>query len=182
MAFLDLKVSNSRRMVLPQMRQQRSGKIIFITSLAGLIGVPYQSFYSASKHAVEGIAKSLRQEVKEFGIHVSCVEPGFVKSNLHNSFLIAPETIEDYNVSRANAIQTFNDSIKNAPEPTAVAETVSKIIYSKNPRMSYKVGIGVKMLAILQLMVSSLFEKGARKKFKLNCLQQHLNCIKTPFS
>lgn len=154
-------------MVLPQMRKRRRGKIIFVTSLAGLIGVPYQSFYSASKHAIEGIAKSLRHEVKEFGIHVSCIEPGFFKSNLHNSFLTAPETISDYDTSRLNALKTFSDSIKNAPEPIIVAETVGKILNSRVPKMSYKVGKGVKMLAILQLMASSLFENGARKKFKL---------------
>ncbi len=155
------------KMVLPQMRRQRRGKIIFITSLAGLVGVPYQSYYSASKHAVEGIAKSLRHEVKEFGIDVSCVEPGFVKSNLHNSFLVAAESIEDYNASRSNALKAINDSIKTAPEPAVVAETVSRIIDAKSPKMSYKVGRGVKVLVTLQSLASSIFEWGARRKFRL---------------
>jgi short-subunit dehydrogenase len=63
--------------ILPVMRKQHFGKIITIGSLAGLIGVPFQSFYSASKHSLEGFFKSLRYEVKTFNINISVVEPGF---------------------------------------------------------------------------------------------------------
>ena len=69
--------------VLPVMRKQRSGNIITIGSLAGLIGVPFQSYYSASKHALEGFFKSLKFETASFNIKISVVEPGFFKTNLH---------------------------------------------------------------------------------------------------
>ncbi len=97
--------------VLPIMRQQRFGKIITIGSLAGLIGVPFQSYYSASKHALEGFFKSLRFELKSFGIHVSVVEPGFFKTNLHQAFEFAEATIPDYDTIRKNAVQVFSSSI-----------------------------------------------------------------------
>ncbi|MBB3696680.1 SDR family NAD(P)-dependent oxidoreductase [Flammeovirga yaeyamensis] len=155
------------RKILPIMRKQGSGKIIFITSWGGLIGVPYQSFYSASKHALEGVAKSLRHEVKEFGIDVSTVEPGFFKSNLHNSFTLAPESIRDYDKSRTNALQTFDNSIENAPDPIAVAKTVNRIIYSKKPKMSYRVGKDGFWLPLLQFFNFNLFEMGTRRKFNL---------------
>ena len=58
------------RAILPVMRQQRFGKIITIGSLAGLVGVPFQSYYSASKHALEGFFKSLRIEVRPFNIKI----------------------------------------------------------------------------------------------------------------
>lgn len=64
------------RAVLPLMREQRSGNIINITSVAGLIGYPGSGYYAASKHAVEGWSDSLRAEVAPLGIGVTCVEPG----------------------------------------------------------------------------------------------------------
>jgi len=158
---------NLTKAILPQMRKNKKGKIVFITSLAGLIGVPYQGFYSASKHALEGFCKSLRLEVKEFGISISSVEPGFFKTNLHNSFKYAHPTINDYSQSREKVLGVFAHSIENAPKPTAIATTVLQIIKTKNPKYSYRVGKDGKMLPILQFLFNSLFEKGARNKFKL---------------
>ncbi|MFQ5457938.1 MAG: SDR family NAD(P)-dependent oxidoreductase, partial [Myxococcota bacterium] len=68
------------RAVLPIMRRQESGRIVNVTSLAGLLGVPFHAYYSASKFALEGFSEGLRQEVRSFGIHVSCVEPGDFKT------------------------------------------------------------------------------------------------------
>ena len=68
--------------VLPVMRRRGRGRIINISSLAGLAPMPYQGFYSASKHALEGYSEALRQEVKPFNIHVSLVEPGFIRTGL----------------------------------------------------------------------------------------------------
>jgi short-subunit dehydrogenase len=158
---------NLTKAILPKMRENKKGKIIFITSLAGLIGIPYQGFYSASKHALEGFCKSLRHEVKEFNISVSSIEPGFFKTNLHNSFKYADATIEDYSESRENVLDVFIDSIENAPKPDKIAKTVLHIIKTKKPKYSYRVGKDAKILPILQFLFYSLFEKGTRNKFKL---------------
>src|SRR5262249_37091501 len=69
------------REVLPIMRQQGSGHIVNISSLAGLVGLPFSGFYSASKFALEGLSESLRLETKRFGIRVVLVEPGDFSSN-----------------------------------------------------------------------------------------------------
>ncbi|BDD06794.1 SDR family oxidoreductase [Aureibacter tunicatorum] len=152
---------------LPQMRAQKKGRIIFITSLAGLIGVPYQSYYAASKHALEGLAKSIRHEVKEFGVSVSCVEPGFFRSNLHHSFKYAPHSNGQYDSSREKALEVFSESIANAPEPLEIAKLVERIIGSKSPKMSYKAGNDGKFLPFLQFLSYRLFEIGTRNKFRL---------------
>lgn len=62
--------------VLPMMREQRGGRIVMFSSINGLMGIPFQSAYAASKHAVEGYAESLHQEVLKYGIQVCLVEPG----------------------------------------------------------------------------------------------------------
>jgi len=68
------------RAILPGMRQRRSGVIVNVSSLGGLFGLPFQSFYSASKFAMEGWTESLRFEVSPFGIRVVLIEPGDVKT------------------------------------------------------------------------------------------------------
>ena len=64
------------RTVLPLMRQRGGGKIVLFSSINGLLGIPFQSAYTASKHAIEGYAECLSMEVKPFGIQVMLVEPG----------------------------------------------------------------------------------------------------------
>ena len=154
--------------VLPFMRKQRSGKIITIGSLAGLIGVPFESYYSASKHAIEGFFKSLRFEVKPFNIHISVIEPGFFKTNLMSDpDLYVNPIIDDYDKIRSGPINVLNQSFDHAPSPQPVADTVLKIIQSKNPKFSYRVGKDAGMLPFLQFMSYSVFEKGAAKHFKI---------------
>jgi NAD(P)-dependent dehydrogenase (short-subunit alcohol dehydrogenase family) len=158
---------NMTKSILPLMRHQKNGKIITIGSLAGLIGVPFQSYYAASKHALEGFFKSLRFEVKSFNIKVSVIEPGFFKTDLHNAFQYAEPCISDYDYIRNNALAVFSKSINNAPSPDPVAKTILKILNSKNPGFSYRVGRDAKVFPFLQFIFYKLFELGTAKKFKL---------------
>ena len=64
------------RAVLPLMRENGGGKIVLFSSINGLLGIPFQSAYTASKHAIEGYAECLQMEVRPFGIQVMLVEPG----------------------------------------------------------------------------------------------------------
>lgn len=85
------------RAVLPIMREQRSGHIINITSLAGLAGYPASGYYAASKHAVEGWSDTLRAEAAPLGIHVTCVEPGPFRTDwAGRSLRQTPNRIADY--------------------------------------------------------------------------------------
>lgn len=70
------------RIVIPQMIERRSGHIVNIASMAGLMGIPHNSIYSASKHAVVGFSRSLRLEMKDDNIGVSVVCPGFVEGGM----------------------------------------------------------------------------------------------------
>ncbi|MFZ4561747.1 MAG: SDR family NAD(P)-dependent oxidoreductase [Bacteroidales bacterium] len=155
------------RAVLPVMRKQRSGNIITIGSLAGLIGVPFQSYYSASKHALEGFFKSLRIEVRSFNIKISLIEPGFFKTNLHHSFEYAEPTIEDYRQLRKNALQVFSESIEKASTPESVAQIVLKILDSERPGFSHRVGKNSWLAPFLQFLIYRWYELGTRLKFRL---------------
>src|SRR5713101_6824654 len=67
--------------LLPIMRGQQHGRIVNIGSVVGFLPEPYQGIYSASKHALEGYSESLDHEVRQFGIRVSVIEPGFMRTN-----------------------------------------------------------------------------------------------------
>jgi NADP-dependent 3-hydroxy acid dehydrogenase YdfG len=99
------------RAVLPTMRAQRSGHVINITSVAGLIGYPGSGYYAASKHAVEGFSDALNAEVKPLGIAVTCVEPGPFRTDwAGRSLHQTPSTIEDYRDTAAKRMATTRDS------------------------------------------------------------------------
>jgi len=155
------------RAILPVMRRQGFGKIITIGSLAGLIGVPLQSYYSASKHALEGFFKSLRIEVCPFNIQVSLVEPGFFKTNLHNAFEYAEPAIAGYDRIRERALPVFNDTIERAETPERVACTVLKILNSPKAGFGYPVGKQSRIAPFLQFLCYRLYEFGTRRKFRL---------------
>jgi len=89
---------NVTRAVLPGMRKQRSGHIVTISSLAGLVGFAYNTAYAASKFGLEGWMDSLAPEVEPFGIYTTVVNPGFFCTELltKESTTYAPLTIEDY--------------------------------------------------------------------------------------
>src|SRR5207248_9420552 len=75
--------------VLPAMRAQKSGRIVFISSVFGFLPAPFMGFYAASKHALEGLAESLDHEVRTLGIRAALVEPGFMRTSLETNGIVA---------------------------------------------------------------------------------------------
>ncbi len=153
--------------ILPVLRRQRKGHIINIGSLAGLVGVPFEGFYTASKHALEGYSKSLRYELEPFNIRVTVIEPGFFKTNIHHSFVPAAERISDYDSIRPKVLGALLASAENAPPPEIVAELVSKVIQTKNPKFAYRAGKDARVLPILNFFFPKIYNAGAKRKFQL---------------
>src|SRR6218665_343538 len=127
--------------VLPQMREQKSGLIINITSIAGYMGLPYRSVYSASKGALEILTEALRMEVKSFGIEITNVAPGDFATNIAAGRYHAP-VIKDsaYEKVYGDVLATMNDHVDAGSNPDEMAEAVYKIIQTKKPNVHYKVG------------------------------------------
>src|SRR3954470_14185583 len=96
--------------VLPAMRAQRSGRIVFISSLLGLLPAPFSGLYSASKHAVEGLAESLDHETRKLGIRAALVEPGFIHTNFESNGTLAANLVGDYQEARDHAREYFRRS------------------------------------------------------------------------
>jgi NAD(P)-dependent dehydrogenase (short-subunit alcohol dehydrogenase family) len=155
--------------VLPFMRNQGGGQIINISSIAGLVPVPFLGAYSASKSAVEGYTEILRHEVRPFNILVSLVEPGFIKTDLARNRQYAANRISDYGPWRQRTYDAIRQYEEKAIEPTLVAECVLRIIESESPKLRYRVGQdAITNTRLRRFLPEGLFEWGVRDYFHLN--------------
>lgn len=151
-----VKVTNA---LLPHFRAQKSGQIITVSSIVGLIGPPNLSYYAASKHAVQGFFKSLRFELDQFNIKVSMVEPVWFKTNLgKNSVSASNGSIADYNTYRKQVNAATQKGMDEAEAPDAVINTISCLINSKQPKFSNPVGKMTGMILFLQSYAPKMFE------------------------
>ncbi|HEY63317.1 MAG TPA: SDR family NAD(P)-dependent oxidoreductase [Caldilineae bacterium] len=133
------------RAVLPHMRAAGRGRIVVISSVAGRIGSPSGSIYSASRFAQEGFAEALRQEVEPLGIYVSLVEPGITKTESwtidKGAGVRARDPNSPYYPWFKRAEELFDQAMRSSPITTRdVAEAVYRAITDRRPRWRYMVG------------------------------------------
>ena len=162
-------VARMVKAVLPIMRRRKAGRIINVSSLAGMVATPFMGIYSASKFALEGYTAALRQEVLPFNIHVSMVEVGFLRTPMMEHRQVARETIEDYGPWRRSALDAIATAERQGPGPELVAQTIRVIIESGNPRLRYVTGRQANLVSRLQRWLpEAAFEKGVRRTFRLD--------------
>ena len=152
--------------VLPTMRRQGSGRIVLISSIGGVIGLPFQAFYSASKFALEGYGEALAYEVAPYGIQVSLVQPGNVRTDFTQSRrrVSAPADDVPYGKAITKAIGVMEHDEANGVPPDKVAVVVEKLLDSARPRRRVSVGkIGERVgLPAKRLLPYRLFEGTAK--------------------
>ena len=151
---------------LPTMRRQGSGRIVLISSIGGVIGLPFQAFYSASKFALEGYGEALAYEVAPFGIHVSLVQPGNIRTDFTQSRrrVSAPADGDPYAKAVTKAIGVMEHDEANGVPPDRVAAVVEKLLDSARPRRRVSVGkIGERVgLPAKRLLPYRVFEGAAK--------------------
>lgn len=156
--------------VLPQMRAQKSGLIINVTSIAGYMGLPYRSVYSASKGALELITEALRMEVKSFGINITNVAPGDFATNIAAGRYHAPLLKGSaYEIPYGETLKTMDSHVDSGSNPNEMAEAVYKIIQSPKPIIHYKVGAFVQKFSIVlkRVLPDNVYEKMLMNHYKL---------------
>jgi len=128
--------------VIPIMRKQQSGYIINISSLSGLVGLPFQALYSASKYAIEGYTEALRIEVKTFGIKVSLIEPGDFRTSFteHRHITKSSQSDPVYQNRFKESLKAVEESERKGDSPEKIARLVERIINTDSPRLRYRIG------------------------------------------
>jgi len=153
--------------VLPGMRERNKGHIITVSSLAGLVPVPFWGHYNASKFAVEGLMETLRHEVRPFGIQIAMMEPGSIKT----PFYARPQAggMDVYAGQRGHAFAAMADYERKAPGPDIVAAKVVSLANDAHPALRNKITREATQFTLLRsLLPAGAFEAGVRRGFRLD--------------
>ncbi len=151
---------------LPTMRRQRRGRIVLMSSIGGILGIPFQAFYSAAKFALEGYGESLAYEVAPLGIELTLVEPG----NVRTGFTAARRDVATgeghsaYSAAVAKAVGKMAEDEAAGVAPEKVADVVARVLGAKRPprrasvgKLDERVGIAGK-----RFLPYRLFEQAAK--------------------
>ncbi|MER7504259.1 oxidoreductase [Nonomuraea pusilla] len=149
------------QLVLPHLRQQRSGTIVNVSSIAGEIALPLVGWYHASKHALEAYSDSLRQECGPFGIDVVLIQPGIIRTSFEED---APRELRAVSGrgpygQLAEAMASRAENATKASEPAVVAEKIKSLLESPKPKPRYPVGrLARTILALNRLLPDRAFD------------------------
>ncbi len=164
--FGAVRVTNA---VLPVMRKQRAGRVVFVSSVVGFLPAPFMGFYAASKHALEAYAESLDHECRTLGVRAVLVEPGFMRTKIDANAVEAARTIDDYADTRQRVRAAMTRMLEAGDDPQLVAEAIASVLRAPNPKLRHPVGKGAGMLAALRsFMPASLFERSFRREFRVD--------------
>ncbi|WP_428262063.1 SDR family oxidoreductase [Haliangium sp.] len=157
--------------VLPRMRERGSGRIINISSIGGLMSLPFQGMYCASKFALEAMTEALRLEVRAFGIKVSLVEPGDFRTGFTaHRVRVQPEHGSSAYADQMETTLAIAERDEQAgPDPILIAKLVEKIIRKRNPKLRYAVGMPTQRLGILlrRILSTAMFERVIAATYKI---------------
>ncbi len=149
--------------VLPQMRAQRSGAIVNISSVLGRMAIPFSGPYVASKFALEGLTETLRYELAPWNIKVVLIEPGFIATNFQQNAQLAQAAQNEnspYALFKQASARRIQRNIYRAAPPERVAETIYRAITHPRPKLRYAVGRDARLvLPLRKLLPEGLFER-----------------------
>ncbi|MCL2542552.1 MAG: SDR family NAD(P)-dependent oxidoreductase [Nocardioidaceae bacterium] len=120
---------------IPGMRERRQGKLVAVASLVGRIPFPFESIYSSTKFAVEGMVQSLKFEVEPFGIKVALIEPAQVSTGFAKKALKLPEPTSPYYERAMRFIERDNELVEQATTPAVAAAKIAAVVLSDKPAL-----------------------------------------------
>ncbi len=136
--------------VLPMMREKRHGRIICLSSVNGLLGIPFQGAYTSAKHAVEGFCESLSMEVKPFGIRVTLIEPGDHRSgsDAYRRHAAAAEASPVYRPAFERVTSVIRHDEQNGSDPDRLGKKVVRLSRRKRPPLRRRIASPDQHLAV----------------------------------
>jgi len=154
--------------VLPHMRARRAGRIVNISSILGLIPAPYMAIYASTKHAVEGYSESLDHELRQHGVRVLLIEPGYTGTAFEANTLNPDSPLAVYAHQRTVSRDVLVAAMRTADDPTVVAAAAVRAITRANPRPRRAAGSLSRRVSLLRRLVPSVaFDKQIRKLNRL---------------
>ncbi len=145
------------QLVLLKMREQRSGKIINISSIGGKIGEPHGAWYHATKFAVEGFSDSLRMELKQFNIDVVIIQPGAILTEwntISRENLLKVSGNTAYGTLAKKHVNMLAKADERGSKPIVIAQTITKAVIASKPKTRYAAGGGAKLILFMRALLS----------------------------
>ena len=144
---------------------------MFLSSIGGLVSVPFNGPYAASKHALEALGDALRGELHSSHVHVSLIEPGSVKTPIWSKardtadgLEIPPELQHEYGRVPAAFAKVLNDTERRGVSPEQVAATIERALTARRPRARYLVGRDARGMVLAHaLLPSGAFDRVLRR-------------------
>ena len=137
-----LGLINVTKEIIPHFRKQKSGTIINLSSIAGVISIPLQSLYHATKWGVEGFSESLQYELRPLNIRVKIIEPGVISTNFlgRSMTLVQDKTLTEYEPYTLKVINNIFENGKKGSVPDVVAKTIYKAATDNKTKLRYPIG------------------------------------------
>ena len=163
------------QLVLPAMREQGSGRIVNISSVAGKAVLLFGGWYHVSKYSVEALSDALRMEMKPFGIDVVLIEPGGIRTDWgliaadHLAESSAGTPYEEEGLQESKTLRKAY-SIRLLSRPAVVTRAISRAVNSKRPRTRYRIGFGSGILVLSHALLpdrwwDALMRQGGKIRF-----------------
>ena len=155
------------QMLLPPMREKRSGRIVNVSSIAGRFVTPGAGWYGASKHALEGISDALRLEMHQFGVQVVLVEPGLIRTGFES---VADASMQKHcsdpiwGSMMRNVAAGWAKGFRQGSSPDVVAQTIATALESDRPKARYRCGSESESVLVQRFMPTALWDALVRKR------------------
>ena len=155
------------QLLLPPMREQRSGRIVNVSSIAGRFVTPGAGWYGASKHALEGISDALRLEMHRFGVQVVLVEPGLIRTGFES---VADASMQKHcsdpiwGSMMRNVAAGWAKGFRQGSSPDVVAQTIATALESDRPKARYRCGSESESVLVQRFMPTALWDALVRKR------------------
>lgn len=151
--------------VLPAMRAQKAGRIVNVSSVLGRIPAPFNAFYAATKHALEGYSESLDHELRSQGIRVTLVEPGVTRTAFEENLGRADKPMALYDVQRQRSEALMRQWVAVGDDPQVVADAVVEAATAQTPKLRYPAGKQSRLVGLLRRLVPERFFDRSIRKF-----------------
>lgn len=167
--MLDTNLLGTHRVVraaMPHLRASR-GRIVITGSIAGFLAKPYEAWYSVVKHGLDAYAEALRVEMAPFGVRVTLLEPGFIRTDLSQHAVTVSEPEAIYDRARSAAVEGLARDLSRGVSPDRVGAAVVKVLSAEKPPLRVLVGPDAHALNVVKrLLPDRLFLRGMSARFR----------------
>ncbi|MDR0777984.1 MAG: SDR family oxidoreductase [Methanomassiliicoccaceae archaeon] len=156
---------NVTKRMLPHMREQRSGTIVNVSSIAGLVSLPLQSLYHATKWGMEGFSEALHYELRPFNIRVKLIEPGVIRTDFYgrSKTVLHDETLPEYCGYSEKVVNNVLARGEKGSPPEIIAGTIYKASTDSNGRMRYRAGRSKAIVTLRKLLPFRVYSSFVRR-------------------